>query len=633
MPGSNRTANKALPFLYGALLIAAVLAGYGNTLHSPFVLDDLHNIVQNPSIRIQELDRTALRQILSPFNPARQRPVASISFALNHLTGGYDTTGYHLVNIFIHLVASLLVFRLFFWYLRKARDAERDTAYALAAAAALLWAVNPIQTSAVTYIVQRMTSLCTLFFLSSLLVYLHARDLIAAEGFSFRPAPKAGLLLAAFILWLLAMLTKEIAVIMPALLLLHEAYFFDNLSWQRIRARKYTYLALPLFLLFLLGYALAAGLWQNILAGYAERDFTMTERLLSQPRVVLHYMSLFLWPLPSRLTLFYDFAVSRSLAEPLSTLPSLLAFVALVGGSCLAARRFPLVSFGLLWTLLCLVVESSILPLEMVFEHRFYLPSVGFALAVAVALATALTALAKRRTAARTMLFGLGILLTVLTHARNQDWRSEIAIHLDGVQKAPGLVRVANGLAVAYIREGRHEEALTELNRALTLDPVNVMALANLFLVYTEAGRAALADASLDRLKQSVAGGNFHCNETLNVSLIAQFLQNERRCDQALFFFAAMARCATVTTNPLYYYNQGRCYAEVGNYEQARASYESALSLDGQNPYVLFSLARSCLLAGDRGRAGIVLQRLQEIGVPAQLKPLAEELARSLAGG
>ena len=164
MAGTNNLSMKALPLLYAVLLVAALVVGYHNTLYSPFVLDDAHNIVLNQYIQIKDLSLVSLQKLFSESNPTYRRPVAGISFALNYLAGGYETTGYHLVNVFIHIAAALLVFRLCYWYLQKTKTLTGDAAVGLAAATALLWAANPIQTSAVTYIVQRMTSLCTFFF-------------------------------------------------------------------------------------------------------------------------------------------------------------------------------------------------------------------------------------------------------------------------------------------------------------------------------------------------------------------------------------------------------------------------------------------------------------------------------------
>ena len=419
---------------------------------------------------------------------------------------------------------------------------------------------------------------------------------------------------------------------MPAILLLHEAYFFDDLSLKRILAKKYWYLGLVLVPLILGGYYLVDGLWQIIENGYAERDFTMMERLLTQARAVLRYMSVFFYPLPSRLTLFYDYPISRSLLDPVSTLLSVLAIAALITGSCVLARRYPLISFGIIWTFLCLLIESSIVPLELIFEHRFYLPSVGFALAVSVALSYFFHRFMKWKEGGQVVLLGVGIVLVIMTFVRNQAWQSEIALHLDGTGKAPGLARAANGLAVAYLREGMYGQAQAELERAFALEPQDVVTLANLFLVYTELGRGQLAESSLEKLKITIASGNFHCREALNISLIAQFLEQEKRCDESLFFLEAMVPCASVKKNPLYYASKGRCYARIGRHGKAIENFNTALGLNGENPYILFSLARSYLMAGDRLNAKITLQRLQEIGVPEALRLRVAELTRSASG-
>ena len=624
----KRLSNRALSYFYSALLVGAILLAYQNTLHSPFVFDDESNIIRNRYIQIEELNHNSLRKILSQSSTSPARPVANISFALNYLVGRYNTFGYHLVNIFIHIITALVVFRLFVWYGKKMQRGESDTTIELAFAAALLWAVNPIQTSAVTYIVQRMTSLCTLFFLSSLIVYLHARDLISEEGFLSGHVQKAALLLASLLLWVLAMGTKEIAAIMPGVLLLHEVYFFDQLSWQKIRAKKYLYLGLLLIPLILGGYALTAGLWQTILIGYTGKDFTMMERVLTQSRVVLHYMSLFLCPIPSRLTLFYDYQISRSLIEPATTLLSVLTLAALLVGSCLMARRFPLISFGIIWTLLCLLIESSIVPLELVFEHRFYLPSVGFILAVTGAISLIFNRLLPSKTGnARAFLLGVGIILVFMTFIRNQDWRSETSLYLDAAQKTPGQARAANALAVAYIREGRYIQGIGELERALAIDPNSVVALANLFALYTDLGKHQLAQSFLERLKGAVTAGNLDCHEATNITLISEVLVKQKKYEDVIFLYESLAPCEKLKS-PIYYDNLGLCYAQTGHHLKAIENFKKCLSFDAANPYYLFSLTKSYLLSGDKKNAEITLKRLQEAGIPQGLQPQVQSMAK-----
>lgn len=630
MVGQNETSHKFLPYAFAVLLAVAVLAGYLNTLYSPFVLDDESNILRNNSIQIQDFGAASLRKIFSGFSTSAQRPVANLSFALNYLAGGFDTTGYHVVNIFIHLMTSLVVFRLFVWYVRKTKTLAGDSAIQLAGVAALLWAANPIQTNAVTYIVQRMTSLCAFFFLASLLVYLFARDRSAgvSRGGS---AGKACLFLAAFLLWVLALLTKENAAIMPAVLLLHEVFFFDRLSLARIAEKKYYYLAALAIPCFALWLYLGTGGWRAILNAYGERDFTMTERLLTQPRVVLRYMSIFLLPLPSRMTLFYEYPISRSLFAPLPTLFSILTITAFLGGSCLLARKNPLIAFGILWTLLCLLIESSVVPLELIFEHRFYLPSVGFSLAVTVAMTGIFSRFALAREVVNVFWICLIALLVTLTAMRNSDWRDSTSIYLDGVRKAPHSLRALTGLGVTYLREKKDDQGVQALQQALAIDPRNVVPLANLFLCYSDSFRYQEAEPYLDRIKMSIREEYFRCSDAGNISLMSEELVRRARFVDVVILLEGLARCGNART-PVYFDNLGLSYAKLGQHGKAVENFRKALALDPQNPYILLSLARSYLVLGDKSNAALLMNKLQGLALPEELRPQLEKLAKHLSG-
>lgn len=616
---------KALPALFPFLLCIGILAGYYHSLSGPFVLDDEPNIVRNPYIRMDSLDRASLGKVFSPYQPSASRPAANLSFALNYLVNGLDPAGYRAVNILIHFLAACAVFRLFAWYFRKTGRPEGN-ALRPALFGSLLWALNPVQTGAVTYIVQRMTSLCTLFFVVSLLAYLYGRDRMRGGAARGSVIVTLSLFAASFLLFLLALLTKQIAVVLPLVILLHEFFFFQGRTGEE-RLRKKKYLCLAALLLAVGAGILLAGtdLREIIARGYAQRDFTMTERLLTQPRVVVRYLSLFLLPLPSRLNLLYDLQASRSLLDPATTLPSVLAILCLAAGACLAARKLPLAALGMMWTLAALALESTFLPLELIFEHRFYLPSIGFSLT--------LTALAHRmsesirlpKRLAAVLGTCVACLLLVMTYQRNQDWRSLVSFYEDAVRKSPNLVRAVNGLGVAYMRAGRPEDAEKTYLRGLRLDPGNVVLLANLYTLYTEQGRHEPAEPYLERLERAFTDGRFRCNESSNILLLAEVLVRQRRFDKVIFFLEGIGKCGK--KNDVYYDNLGLSYSRVGNHARAAENFARAVELDPENPYYLFSLSRSCLQAGDGEQALAAWNRLQGLTVPDDLRPHVKKLA------
>ncbi|MDX1775444.1 MAG: hypothetical protein R3297_02575, partial [Desulfobulbales bacterium] len=349
------------------LLAAVTVVLYANTFDSPFALDDYHNIIANRPIRITEISLETLSEIVQN-SLLERRPVANISLALNYYFHQYDVTGYHLVNIAIHVLNGILLYFFIHFTLNFAPGSLSPQNKGLIAfSAALMWLVHPLQTQSVTYIIQRMNSLAAMFYLLSFMFYIWAR-ISKHKLVIFTMACGA---LAAGIL---AIGSKENAVMLPVFILLYEWYFFQDL---RFDLKKHHYLILGILILFLL----AAVFFYlgtnplNVVAGYGGRDFNLQERLLTQLRVVVSYVTMVLYPLPSRLTLEHDFPLSYSLVNPLTTLFSLFALTGITAAALLLSKRERILSFCLLWFLGNLLIESSIIPLEIIFEHRTYLPA------------------------------------------------------------------------------------------------------------------------------------------------------------------------------------------------------------------------------------------------------------------
>ncbi len=627
----NDNKNRIYSAIFLFVLLGAIALGYGHTLNSPFLLDDWPNIVRNPYIRIDSLSFSSLGKVFSPYQPSN-RPVANLSFALNYLVGGIHPFGFHLVNILIHILTAIVVFRLCSFYFLKAGFSGKDS-IKLAAITALLWALNPLQINAVTYIVQRMTSLCTLLFSTSLLAYVHARRLQLSDGNKRGQFKVVIFFLVSIIFWLLAMMTKEIAAIMPVIILLHEFFFFESTSSGKdknlYRAAFYSAIFfLPLLLYMAVFFRV--GFWHGVMGGYATRDFTLGERLLTEGRVVVRYMSLFLLPLPSRMKLYYDYQISSSLIDPISTLLSILLLSGLLIFSFVWAKKYRLLSFGLLWTLSCLVIESTFLPLELIFEHRFYLPSIGFSIAI-VALSFQLChSLFKNKQVFHVFWVAVLCMMVVMTYMRNQDWRSELSFSLDGVKKTPNLVRAVNDLAGAYMRLGEFGKEKEALDRALQLKADNVVILSNLFMFAADRKKPVQAEDYLRRMEQSIKDGHFRCNQSTSLLLASEVLFERGRFDDVIYLLESLQSCRA--KNAVYYDNLALCYARIGNHRQAIENFHKALERDPGNPYYMFSLVRQYIFNRDREKALAMLKKLNNTPVPDELKPHVDELGKYLLG-
>jgi len=481
-----KLAGKAYEVHLPAIIVLYVLgfAVYLNSFPVPFVFDDYPNIRDNASIRLASVDVESLRAAAVQSHAPR-RPVANLSFALNYLAGGYDVKGYHLVNIFIHVINGVLVYFLALTLLRRAQsveDGQPPSSRRLQLAALLAAAIfiaHPAQAQAVTYVVQRMTSMATMFYLLSLLLYLLGRERRDAAG---RGALWAG----ALVSWLLALGSKEIAATLPVMIAVTEYLFYrdPDKPWPGIS------LAYPLAAaaaaiavsMFYLGVDPSAA----IAAEYVDREFTVGERVLTELRVLVYYLSLMVFPFPGRLSLEHTFTISHSIVDPLTTLASATVLAGLIFAGLRFARRQPVLSFCIAWFLITLSIESTFVGLELAFEHRLYLPMLGFALAVAwVASKT------PRRHATAAIAGGAAfvVALAMVSVMRNTVWQDPLRLWADTVAKNATSHRARNNLGRVLIDRGKLEEAARELEEAIRLKPGYAEPHNNLGTLRARAGR------------------------------------------------------------------------------------------------------------------------------------------------
>lgn len=489
-----------------AILLVSLLA-YANSFACEFVFDDWRSIRDNALIRH-----------LGDWWPGgpgyTQRPgrwVGYLSFALNYAAGGLDVTGYHAVNLAIHAICAVLVHALVmatFRTDRLERSALVESSPAIALAAALLFAAHPVQSQAVTYVVQRLTSLATLFYLLAVVLYARWRR-GAGSG---RPAWRRALgYLSALAAAVLAMKTKEIAFTLPAAVALYELVFLEGTARRRVAyvaPVAATAVLVPLSLLSLHGGAV--GILAS--AGTATRVQTEVSRwdyLATQLTVIATYLRLLVLPVGQNID--HDVPLRRSFLEPgvvgalaLAAVLLAAAVVLLWRTSSRSARPIDpaarLVAFGICWFFLALAVESSVIPImDLIYEHRVYLPSVGFFVAVAAGGAL----LARRFTpspwrAVLPVAGALALVLAGLTLARNRAWASSLTLWTDAVEKSPGKTRPHTNLALALAAAGRHAEALEHFEAVVRISPNHVDGYNNLAVALERAGRVEEAARALE---------------------------------------------------------------------------------------------------------------------------------------
>ena len=459
------------PSIIIPLLLFLVGISYVNTLYSPFVLDDIHSFIEEPNVYVRDFSYESFSKLSSTFfGKARLIPIAT--FSINHAISKGWMPIYHVTNIVIHLLATLAVYWFLVTLLRtpvgsSALRGIPRTWFAFFIAA--LWALNPVQTNAVTYIVQRMTSISALFYIAAMTFYVKGR--LAADL-------KHRVLFYVFcaVVAVAGFLSKENSYMLPAAIFLGEWIFISPDIVKNILRRMKWYHWIGIIFLVVILLPVVDYRWTRIVSGYNNRPFTLEERLLTQGRVIIHYITLLVLPWPGRMNFDYDFPLSTTIFSPQSTSLS-LALIGLVLIWALKKRkRHPLISFGVFWFFLNLLIESTVIPLELVFEHRLYLPSVGFYIACLAGLDLLVAYLKTKRSYHEVeQLFILMMIIAVSlfsigTSVRNHVWRDSYTLYEDSARKSPDKPRTHLNLGVAMGRDRNLErESIKEFEKVIEL--------------------------------------------------------------------------------------------------------------------------------------------------------------------
>ncbi len=365
------------------LILLLTLVIYWPGLSGNFDFDDSVHITGNELIKITDLSTDQLYQAWnsSPFDFPGSRPLSMLTFGLNHYVSGMDPFSFKLTNLFIHLASGVAIF--FFvqvllrsYFLLKETAVENSRLVTIALLVCALWLWAPINLSSVLYVVQRMTSLSSLFIILALISYVLARQSLTAE------VQRPGLFLLVALFSVMAFLAKEIAALVPLYLLVIELTIFRfAVSGRKGRFVLYAVVSVMIVLPVLAGGIYVYSHPERFIDGYASRPFTLEERLLSQPRIVWFYIQQVFFPNLAQLAFHHDgFPLSRALGMPWTTLPALAGILLLVLIGILFRKRQPILAFGILFFIAGHALESTFIPLEPVFEHRNYLPAFGLLL-------------------------------------------------------------------------------------------------------------------------------------------------------------------------------------------------------------------------------------------------------------
>lgn len=659
---------------YPLIIVLLGFAVYSNTFQVPFHFDDGIYIVNNPAVKdfsyYVDSARAGNAIVQARMEPNFQtRKLSFFTFALNYRLHGFSLAGYHVVNLFMHLICGLLIYRLVLLTVqtplfRKDENQEDiNGPYSVAVLAALLFIVHPVQTESVTYISQRFTTMAAMLYLTSLVLYIHWRlrtsnpetpdQLNQHSDSSSRLLLYWGAVLAAF----LAMFTKEIAFTLPIIIVLYEIMFFGRPSIKRMM----TFLPFIATMLIIpeivfekdAEFQDVAALSDSIALDGDENP--MLSYLFTQFRVIVTYIRLLLLPINQNID--YDYPRYSSFLQA----PVALSFVLLCLLAGLAvilyirAARLPasqgrwhrLASFSICWFFITLSVESTIMPLaDLIFEHRLYLPSVGFFLGT-----LGVVEMARPRLGGGVRILVIFLIvatasLAVASYVRNALWQEPLAFWEDTVRKSPNKARPHLNMGAAYKIAERFDEAMEQYTLALHFsqnrktstgaytameeihqrrrddkglqnnytehlnmllkdlawDSNDPSLFNDLGVIYSKMNRNHEAEAAFRRaieLKNNIA------MPYLN---LGNLYSRQNRMDESLVLLSKAAELDP--DNEQVQMDLGDDHAARGNFVEALRAYQRAQELNPDSIDICFKIAYHLVMMGKSGEADTALQQM-----------------------
>ena len=647
---------KRLGIAFGLLFVLVVLI-YGSTLEASWHMDDYPNITWNERLHITDLSYNSILDTFfaNPVPAKRQqmyRPVACLTFALNWYAGKSAVTGYHLVNITIHFLTACLLYLTILRLLKTPNIGGRlnGSDGFVALLAAVLWAVHPIQIQAVTYIVQRMAAMAALFYLLGIYCYIRARQ-------NASPYARVFFWTACILSYFMALGSKENAGMLPLALILVEIVFFQTPDSPPAAKRIFGCAIGAAFFIILTGtlFFMKGDIFA-FLKGYGIRPFTLGQRLLTEARVIFLYLSQIAYPVPAQYALNHDIVLSTTWIRPWTTLPAIIGLILMAGLGLLQIRKRPLLAFAILFFLLNHLIESTIFPLELVFEHRNYLPTLFLFLPVAAGIKVLLDRCRDHQSLAYwglVMITSLSIIgLGVSTHYRNRAWKTEKTLWEDVLHKSPGLAGPHQMLAGHYKKIGDSERALALYQKALALKSQRprqsrALTLNNMGNLYADRGEYDRAiGLYLDALKVYPGYERSLHNLTLALLKSGQLSEAGQYADQlnsrfynqtylnlngfvliklqkpaeAIPFLAQAVRLAPYDRNAAV--NLGAAMAQAGRHAQAEKILKTIQQQYPNDIVTLLCLIETYLRSGSRQAADDYLDKLFAVGSIIEIRAI-----------
>ncbi len=574
-------------------LVAALLVVYANTIHNPFVFDDIPELLQN----LDTQNLAACRNTIggSQNTGLSGRPFACLTFAANMVTHGPDVRGFHVVNILILMLSSIVL------YLVLQRTIENSPSWQsnrraswIAGIIALLWAVHPLQTESVTYIIQRIESLAGLLFLLTLYCSIHVMK---------KPVNWPWGILAV-LCCALGMLTKEIVAVAPLVVFLYDVVFVSR-SWTRpFKYRPFFYLTL--FGTWMIPILLITQSPRSGTVGFG-LGVSALDYLRTQSNVLLHCVRLTFYPYPQSIS-YSDWPIARDWRPAL--VPGFVVLL-LLSASIVGTMKKRWWGFCGMWFFLILAPSSSFVPIvtEPAAERRMYLPLAGI-LTILVFLLYRLAESAisseRRRSVILAIVFGSAVFaLSARTMARNRLYRDPIdilsndlnvrpgdellrgalvdelvragrlrdaqSVHQEGITRNPDSFILYDNWARAMSSAGNPSEAVTSFAKALQLRPDHPPSLTGLGVAYIQLGRYTEAVSALERALQ-LAPNSHSIHANLGIALASL-----GRTDEAIEVLRKSVELKSNFADG--HYNLGRLLAAKGDLHTAIEHLRIAVAL------------------------------------------------------
>ena len=604
-------------------------------ISGPFVFDDFSNITGNKFLRFDELNFSNLYQAAMSSNAGTlKRPLAMLTFALNSwFAGGLNSAEpFKVWNLVIHSTNSILILMLTVKIINaasgsldKSNSSQGQLVFRyplyIATIVAILWAVHPIQLTSVLYVVQRMTSLSAFFVLLALLSYVTGRryqdtDLLRLALYCF---------FLPLVLLILGLLSKENAVLLPIYILsLELTIYSDKPVWAKLKRNRLTgFMFHPWFIIATtsLVTAILIYIYQP---GYAGRLFSMPERLLTESRVVTTYIYLILAPRLSGFALHHDdVIISQGLLTPPTTLLSIAFLISLIVISWLIRRRLPLISFGIFFFFAGQLLESTFIPLEIMHEHRNYLPSFGLIFA-GVAGITALSDSLKNKIILA-LIPGFLAAFSFTSIVRAGDWSNVVSLYSNEVIHHPKSVRTLIEYSGILNLLHRKDDAMEMVSEAIRLKPDNPILQIELRKYEKITSPETIAqDNRINSLLK-----DYPLNPFLKLQLESVIKCLPTECGQLLKplerWLVTIINRETRVNDPSYFmYLLGRTYILQGRYGGAIQALKASASLDRLYMQPRFTLFYLYIDAGRLEDAGVILKQIRKQSAYGRFKWINE---------